>query len=232
MGGHLGPQHWTPLNDAADCAWLNGRSRRRKVARACRPPDAVNAGYTLTPYVPGIGSHQTSTSSTALRRRAPGDGALRRHGQRATWSARVPRQGLRRRPTDGFAGKCSTTHVGLCVKGTMVISDSATSAEDCAAMGGVKADGRQVDGPRVGRPAARALGAFQRSEPHRRRTRSGVGSGEPCSGSNASTRYDLTPGLPADQSGTSRRSRRPPSAAEGHFVGILESPPRAGRSQA
>jgi hypothetical protein len=207
-GGHLGPHPWSALTERALCERLASEIERSR-AIALRYPkgaDAKAAGWVpVTPYVPGIAAHFMRfdyvdgtfdiDEPEMLLYDGTGDDA---NVLGLSYYVRLPGDA---EPTDGFSGDNDHyhRHIGLCVKGTMVIGDSTTSKEDCAAMGGTKADGSDgwmnhvwsVPGCEspwglfsgINPVLDSALGAH-------------AGEGSPCSTSESRHRYDLHPGMP------------------------------------
>lgn len=208
-GGHLGPHPWTALTDAATCAQLDAEiAHSREIAlQYPKGRDAKAAGWIpVTPYVPGIAAHFMRfdyvdgnfdlDEPEMLLFDGTGDDA-----NILGLSYYVVKPGDDE-PAAGFTGDNDHyhRHVGLCVKGTMVIGDTTTTAEDCAAMGGVKADGS--DGwmnhvwsvPGCESP----WGLFSGINPVLDGALGNTaGQGAPCSSSGSRTRFDLTPGTAA-----------------------------------
>lgn len=206
-GGHLGPHPWSALTDSSRCQRLAAEiERSRGIAlRYPKGADAKAAGWVpVTPYVPGIAAHFMRfeyvdgtfdiDEPEMLLYDGIGDDAnvlgLSYYVQLAGDTE----------PPDGFTGDNDHyhRHIGLCVKGTMVIGDSTTSEADCAAMGGTKADGS--DGwmnhvwsvPGCESP----WGLFSGINPVLDTTLgANAGAGAPCSTSGSRSRYDLRHGM-------------------------------------
>ena len=150
-GGHVGPQPWVALTDPAQCRQLH---RELALARttAMRYPtvaDAEKAGYHLvTGYLPGIAAHYIKSSII--------DGTFEiDQPEMILYDGVEPDShvvGLSyylwhpgdNKPTQGFTGDNDHghRHIGLCSSPEgVIIGDSTTSEEDCAARGGTKNDG-------------------------------------------------------------------------------------------
>ncbi len=208
-GGHLGPHPWTALTDAETCAQLEIEiARSREIAlQYPKGRDAKAAGWIpVTPYVPGIAAHFMRFEYVdgdfdlgepeMLLFDGIGDDA-----NILGLSYYVVKAGDDE-PAAGFSGDNDHyhRHVGLCVKGTMVIGDTTTTAEECAAMGGVKADGSAGWMNHVWSvPGCESpWGLFSGINPVLDGALGNTaGQGTPCSSSGSRTRFDLTPGSAA-----------------------------------
>jgi hypothetical protein len=211
MGGHLGPQAWTHETDPAVCEEL-GREldRAREIALSMpTPADAVAAGYSqVTPYVPGIAAHYMNFDYLDGKFELEKPEMVLYDGsgpdaQVVGLSYFIVKEGDSE-PTDGFVGGNDHyhRHVGLCVRGTMVIGDSATTKEDCEARGGVKQDdsGGWMAHAWVVPGCESPWGVFSASNPVLDgELPDNAGEGQPCSGSGVTDRYDLDAGPPASE---------------------------------
>lgn len=209
-GGHLGPQPWVAMTDPAQCVQLAEELTSAKELALSLPTaaDAVKAGYRqVTPYVPGIGAHYMKFSEV--------DGEF--HVDRpemVLYDGNGPDAhvvGLSYyilhagddEPTQGFTGPDDHyhRHVGLCTRADQgVIGDSTTTAEECAARGGVKASGTAgwMSHVWVVPGCESPWGVFSGANPvldDALGESSGQGVG--CAGSKARARYDLRPGTRA-----------------------------------
>jgi hypothetical protein len=212
MGGHLGPQHWTPLTDSSACTELGDQiAAARKVALSMpHPPDAERNGYQkVTVYVPGIGAHYMSFGNT--------DGTFDvDRPEMVLYDGTGPDANviglvyyIRKQgdvgPSGPFADQMQFhRHVGLCVKVSggdiEVIGDSTTPADACRAMGGIKQDGSDgwMGHAWVVPGCESPWGVFSAVNPVLDGALGGKsGQGKPCSGSVAAARYDLRPGTVA-----------------------------------
>lgn len=150
-GGHAGPHVWTALTKPADCTALAAELDRAKQAALKYPTtaDAVAGGYSMvTGYVPGIGAHYMNFSYLA-------DGFDVDKPEMLLYDGTKPDSSVvglsyyilgspDAEPTQGFTGTNDHfhRHVGLCMKGAVVIGGSNTTEEECAARGGSKGGGR------------------------------------------------------------------------------------------
>jgi hypothetical protein len=208
MGGHLGPQTWVHLTDSKECAQLRREldTARRVALSMMTPADAIAAGYTqVTPYVPGIAAHYMNFSYVDDRFEVDKPEMVLYDGSgpeaRVVGLSYYIVHNSESEPTDGFTGDSDHyhRHVGLCVRGTMVIGDSATTKEECEARGGVKQEGRGgwMSHAWVVPGCESPWGIFSAANPilddslpqH-------AAQGAPCSGSGVLDRYDLSPGPP------------------------------------
>ena len=151
-GGHAGPQPWTAMVDPAQCVDLNAELRLARSVALKYPTaaDAMAGGWSkVTGYVPGIAAHYMKfpivdgtfkvDEPEMLLYDGEGPDA---HVVGLSYYLLHPGDA---EPTQGFTGPNDHfhRHVGLCSSTTtgIVIGDSTTSAEKCAAMGGKKGDG-------------------------------------------------------------------------------------------
>lgn len=151
-GGHSGPQPWTAMVDPAQCVALNAELRLARSVALKYPTaaDAMAGGWSkVTGYVPGIAAHYMKFPIVDGKFKVDEPEMLLYDGEGP--EAHVV--GLSyyllhpgdAEPSQGFTGPNDHfhRHVGLCSskKTGIVIGDSTTSAEKCAALGGTKADG-------------------------------------------------------------------------------------------
>lgn len=149
-GGHVGPQPWKAMVDQSECATLEKELDRAKAIALKYPTteDAVKAGwFKVTGYVPGIAAHYMNFGMV--------DGTFNiEEPEMLLYDGDQPDSqiiGLSyyllhpgdAEPTQGFTGGNDHfhRHIGLCIKGGVVISDSTVTEADCAALGGVKQGG-------------------------------------------------------------------------------------------
>ncbi len=206
-GTHAGPQTWTAVTDPQTCDTLGAEleQARAVAARYPTPADARAAGYTqVTTYVPGIASHWMNFSLVDESFAIDEPEMLLYDGSADNASI----VGLSyylildgdTEPSQGFSGDNDHyhRHDGLCVSGTLVIGDTTTSPEDCAARGGAKLDGtnRWMSHAWVVPGCESPWGVFSGVNPlldPRLGEQSG-GDGGGCAGSGVRDRYDLSPG--------------------------------------
>lgn len=146
----LDPDPWNPLTDPEECEALADELARAKAVAARYPTiaDAEAAGYRkVTGYYPGIAAHYMNFEKLQ-------DGFVLEEPEMLLYDGDGPTAhivGLSyyiiqegdEEPTAGFTGDNDHyhRHVGLCIRDGVVAAGSGTSAEDCAALGGRKADG-------------------------------------------------------------------------------------------
>jgi hypothetical protein len=150
MGGHLGPQPWDAMTNQAECDALEAELAIARDTALKYPTvkDAKAAGWRqVTPYVPGIAAHFMNfglvdgkfeiDKPEMILYDGTGDDA------RVVGLSYYMRHDGEAEPTQGFTGTNDHyhRHIGLCVNATGVIGDSTTTEEECAAMGGRKAQG-------------------------------------------------------------------------------------------
>ncbi|WCO66952.1 hypothetical protein PO878_20880 [Iamia majanohamensis] len=149
-GGHAGPQPWTAMTDPAQCARLEEEVALARETALAYPTaaDATEAGWVrVTGYVPGIAAHYMNFALVDGEFAVDepemilydGDGP---DAHVVGLSYYVIQDGDAE-PTQGFTGDNDHyhRHVGLCQGPGGVIGDSTTTEEECAARGGVKANG-------------------------------------------------------------------------------------------
>jgi hypothetical protein len=149
-GGHVGPQPWVAMTDQAQCDQLAeelelARSVAMKYDTVAK---AEAAGWTkVTGYVPGIASHYMRFEYVDTRFDIEEPEMLLYDGTDPDsaivgLSYYIVHEG-EAEPTQGFTGPNDHfhRHVGLCIRGGVVIGDSQTTAEECAERGGSKAGG-------------------------------------------------------------------------------------------
>ncbi|WP_208027050.1 hypothetical protein [Rhabdothermincola sediminis] len=207
MGGHLGPQPWIAMTDQAQCDQLKAELEiaRQTALRYPTAADAMAAGWVkVTPYLPGIAAHYMNFRYVDDRFEIDKPEMILYDGDGPDASV----VGLSYyilhdsevEPTQGFTGPNDHfhRHVGLCVGARGVIGDSTTTPEECAAMGGRKADGTAgwMNHVWIVPGCESPWGMFSGATPLLDRTmgqRSGTDGGG-CAGSGVRDRYDLTPG--------------------------------------
>jgi hypothetical protein len=212
-GGHIGPQPWHPLTDPDDCAQL-AAELELAASVAERYPTAAEAmedGYVLVaPYLPGIASHFMNFSLVDDVFEVDRPEMLLFDGNtpesQVVGLSYYIRHDGDSEPTQGFTGRNDHyhRHVGLCIRGGVVIGDTDTTEEQCEAMGGRKASGADgwMSHAWVVPGCESPWGVFSAANPVLDRTLvDNSGQGDPCSGSEVVSRYDFTPG-PPEQSTT------------------------------
>ncbi len=149
-GGHEGPQAWDGLTDPAQCETLRGELDIAKKIAETYPTaaDATKAGWVMvTPYVAKIGAHYMRFEYV--------DGEFDiNEPEMLLYDGNSPESNMiglsyyivksgTEEPTVGFTGNNDHyhRHVGLCLKGTMVIGGESMPKEVCEAIGGKKSDG-------------------------------------------------------------------------------------------
>jgi len=203
---HKGPQSWAPMTELRQCETLRGEidQARTVAARYPTPVEAKAAGYVMvTTYIPDIASHWMNFSYVdqtfeidkpeMLLYDGTGDDATMVGLSYYLMSSNG------QAPTVGFTGGNVEyhQHIGLCVKGTLVVGGSSTTAEDCAARGGRKNGGTDawMSHAWVVPGCESPWGVFSASNPKLTpQLGQASGQGTPCSGSGQT--YDDTPGLP------------------------------------
>lgn len=147
---HVGPQEWVAMTDQDECDTLAAELEQARSVALKYPTagDAMDAGWVrVAPYLPGIASH--------FMRFEYVDGVFDidepemilydgndRDARVVGLSYYINHDGTDP-PTQGFTGPNDHfhRHIGLCQGAGGVIGDSATTAEECEARGGRKADG-------------------------------------------------------------------------------------------
>lgn len=204
-GGHLGPQTWTHITDDATCQQLADELdiARSVAAEFPKASDALAAGYIrVAPYLPGIASHwmnfrlvddefDVAQPEMLLYDGNEDDSSLvgLSYFIRASGDAE---------PEVGFTGNNDHyhRHEGLCVGDEGVIGDSTMSAEECEAIGGRKADGGSgwMSHAWIVEGCESPWGVFSAQNPLLDQSLGeSSGDGEPCSGSEVASRWDLSP---------------------------------------
>ena len=218
MGGHLGPQAWTAMTDKSQCAQLESELAEARDTALKYPTvkDAKAAGWRqVTPYVPGIAAHFMNFSLVDDKFEIDKPEMILYDGTDDDshvigLSYYILHQGDAE-PTQGFTGPNDHfhRHIGLCTNATGVIGDSTTTEEQCAAMGGKKANGG--NGwmnhvwivPGCESPWGMFSGASPVLDGDLTKNQSEGGS---CAGSGTRARYNLEPGekdnVPAASGGT------------------------------
>lgn len=146
-GGHAGPHVWTAMTGKQQCARLAEELKIAQDAALALPTaqDAIDAGYRrVTFYLPGIGAHYINYEYIDDRFEVDkpemvlydGDGPEASVVGLSYYLLGSPDL----EPTQGFTGQNDHyhRHVGLCMRGGVVIGDTTLSEEDCAARGGYK----------------------------------------------------------------------------------------------
>ena len=208
-GGHSGAQPWTAMVDQGQCVKLAKELATARAVAAKYPTaaDATAGGWEkVTPYVPGIAAHymKFSTVDGVFDVEQPemllydGEGP---DAHIVGLSYYMLHEGTDE-PTQGFTGPNDHfhRHVGLCTsKETgIVIGDSTTSAEECAARGGRKADGSSgwMSHAWVVPGCESPWGVFSGANPilDGAVTEAAATNEGHCAGSRSADRYDLRPG--------------------------------------
>lgn len=206
-GGHLGPNQWIAMTDQAECDTLAAEIDRAEQTALSMPTarDAVANGYTqVTPYVPGIAAHYMKFSIV--------DGKFEiDQPEMVLYDGNSPDSSVvglsyylvhngDSEPTQGFTGTNDHyhRHIGLCTRGALVVGDSTTTEEQCAALGGSKGKNRAgwMSHAWVVPGCESPWGIFSGASPildGDLAERSGSDGGA-CKGSGARGRYDLSPG--------------------------------------
>ena len=213
-GGHVGPAPWVAMTDRSDCAALAGELDRAR-ATAMRYPtvaDAVAAGYQqTTTFVPGIAAHYMKfdlvdgTFDIEQPEMLLYDGNAA--GAHVVGLSYYLLHAGDAEPTQGFTGPNDHfhRHVGLCMRDNLVIGDSTTTVESCAAMGGTKATGGNgwMNHVWVVPGCESPWGTFSGASPvmDPGLTRSSAQNAGGCAGSGVRDRYDLSPGSPGSVPG-------------------------------
>lgn len=214
-GGHLGPQGWKAMVDVAQCEQLTAELELAKATGLAYPTaaDATAAGYfKVTNYLPGIAAHYMKFGLVDGRFEITEPEMLLYDGNGPDaaivgLSYYVLLDG-EAEPTQGFTGPNDHyhRHVGLCIRGGLVVGDTTTTEEECAARGGVKSGGSAgwMSHAWVIPGCESPWGVFSAANPildGALAEASGSGSSG-CAASSVRARYDLTPGLPGGQLAT------------------------------
>lgn len=145
--GHRGPSAQVALDEPTRVV-LAGQlvTARAAAARYPTAADAQAAGYRrVTGYLPCIGAHYMNFSLTDATF-DPAQPEMLLYGGNGPTAKMIGLSyyvtGTRVAP-DGFAGPNDPwhQHIGLCVRGGVVVGGSALTPEECAQRGGTKADG-------------------------------------------------------------------------------------------
>lgn len=208
-GGHMGPTPWTGMTDQAQCDTLLAELDQARDVAMSYPTaaDAVEGGWRMvTPYVPGIAAHYMKFDYV--------DGVFDiAEPEMLLYDGNSPDAKMvglsyyiihnaEAEPSQGFTGPNDHfhRHIGLCMKAGLVIGDSTTTEEECAAQGGSKGDSRGgwMNHVWIVPGCESPWGMFSGANPLLDKEL-GVASDEGrselgCVGSGVSDRYDLTPG--------------------------------------
>lgn len=148
-GGHVGPQPWIAMTDPEQCDQLSEELdlARETALSYPTPADAEAAGWSrVTGYVPGIAAHYMNFGHLDGEFAVDEPEMLLYDGDGPDASIvglsyYIIHEGDAE-PSQGFTGPNDHfhRHIGLCMKGAMVIGDSSTTAEECAARGGTKSE--------------------------------------------------------------------------------------------
>ncbi|MCX7619534.1 MAG: hypothetical protein N2037_01670 [Acidimicrobiales bacterium] len=215
-GGHLGPQAWEPMTDPAECqALANELERARQVAlRYPTAKDAMAAGWVpVTPYVPGIAAHFMNFAYVDGKFEIDKPEMILYDGTGPDASVVGLSYYVIHRsetePDQGFTGPNDHfhRHVGLCVRGGMVVGDTTLSEQQCEAIGGKKQNGSWgwMNHVWVVPGCESPWGMFSGATPvldMQLGQASGTDGGG-CQGSNARARFNLSPGGPSPAPQTS-----------------------------
>lgn len=208
-GGHLGPQAWKAMMDPAECDQLAEEIELARATALQYPTaaDAMAAGYRrVTTYIPGIASHYMNFAYV--------DGVFEiDKPEMLLYDGDEPDASLvglsyyvmlvgDAEPTQGFTGSNDHyhRHVGLCMRGGVVVGDTTLTEEECAERGGRKSGGSAgwMSHAWVVPGCESPWGLFSAANPVLTRQlgeASGTDGGG-CAASGVSERYDLTPGRP------------------------------------
>lgn len=223
-GGHAGPHTWTALTDPVQCQTLADELALARTVALALPTaqDAMDAGYfQVTRYGPGIGAHYMHFGYL--------DGVFEiGKPEMLLYDGNGPEASIvglsymiqaspDAEPTQGFTGSNDTSHrhVGLCIAGTMVVGDSTTTPEECAALGGVKSEGGAgwMNHVWVIPGCESPWGVFSAANPVLDGTlgeRSGTDGGG-CAGSSVRARYGLDAASLASVAGDTTRATTDPN---------------------
>lgn len=205
-GGHIGPHPWEALVDTETCELLASELATAQDVALRHPTaqDAMDAGWVkVTPYLPGIAAHYMNFGYVDGRFSIEEPEMILYDGEGPDahvvgLSYYVVLEG-EAEPTQGFTGNSDHfhRHVGLCVAGTLVVGDSTTTDEQCAALGGTKQGGSDgwMNHVWVVPGCESPWGVFSGANPildARVGAESGAEGG--CAASGARDRYDLSPG--------------------------------------
>ncbi|UDY37725.1 hypothetical protein [Dermatobacter hominis] len=206
-GGHAGPTPWKAIVDQDQCVALAQElDVARKTALALpTAADAMAAGYVrVTGYVPGIAAHYMKFPYVDGEFHVDQPEMVLYDGggpeARVVGLSYYLIQPGEAEPTQGFTGDNDHyhRHVGLCTSRAGVVGDSSTTEEECAELGGVKANGSAgwMSHAWVVPGCESPWGVFSGASPILDRAlsdASGQNDGA-CSASSGRDRYDLSPG--------------------------------------
>jgi len=208
-GGHSGPQPWTAMVDPSQCVQLNAELRLARATAMKYPTaaDAMAGGWKkVTSYVPGIAAHYMKFSIVDGTFKVDEPEMLLYDGEGPDahivgLSYYMQHQGDTE-PTQGFTGPNDHfhRHVGLCssVKTGIVVGDSTTTPEQCAALGGRKGNGSGgwMSHAWVVPGCESPWGVFSAASPilDSSLPKQPVATRKGCKGNQPSARYDLRPG--------------------------------------
>jgi len=206
-GGHVGPQPWKAMVDQSQCEQLEEELQVARDTALAYPTaaDATEAGWVrVTPYVAGIAAHYMNFGLV--------DGTFEiDKPEMILYDGNGPEAhvvGLsyyilheaEAEPTQDFTGDNDHyhRHVGLCVGAGGVIGDTTLTAEECAAIGGVKQDGGAgwMSHAWVVPGCESPWGVFSAASPILDNALAEASSSDDggCAGSGVLDRYDLSPG--------------------------------------
>jgi hypothetical protein len=204
--GHVGPSVWNAMVDPVACERLRSELDLARETAESYPTvaDATAAGWVrVTGYVPGIAAHYMNfglvdgTFDITQPEMILYDGTD--PGSRVVGLSYYIRLDGSAQPTQGFTGDNDHyhRHLGLCVGPGGVIGDSTTTDEECAARGGVKAEGTDgwMSHAWVVPGCESPWGVFSAVNPLLDGSLGrATGTQEGCAGSGVRDRYDLAPG--------------------------------------
>jgi hypothetical protein len=214
-GGHAGPTPWKAIVDQEQCVTLAQELEQARETALALPTaaDAMAAGYVrVTRYVPGIAAHYMKFPYVDGEFHIDQPEMVLYDGDgpeaRVVGLSYYLIQAGDAEPTQGFTGDNDHyhRHVGLCTGRGGVVGDSSTTEEECAQLGGVKANGSLgwMAHAWVVPGCESPWGVFSGASPMLDRAladASGTNEGA-CSASSGRDRYDLSPGEKApDDSG-------------------------------
>ncbi len=220
-GGHSGPQPWTAMVDPSQCVQLNAELRLARATAMKYPTaaDAVAGGWKkVTSYVPGIAAHYMKFSIVDGTFKVDEPEMLLYDGEgpdaHIVGLSYYMRHDGDTEPTQGFTGPNDHfhRHVGLCssVKTGIVVGDSTTTPEQCAALGGRKANGSGgwMSHAWVVPGCESPWGVFSAASPilDSSLPKQPVATRAGCKGNQATGRYDLRPGERPPADGRERAS--------------------------
>jgi hypothetical protein len=204
--GHVGPGPWRAMVDPVACDRLADELGQARETALALPTvaDAVRAGYfRVTPYVPGIAAHYMNFGLVDGEFDITKPEMILYDGtkpeSRVVGLSYYVRLDGSAQPTQGFTGDNDHyhRHFGLCVGAGGVIGDSTTTDAECAARGGVKANGTDgwMSHAWVVPGCESPWGVFSAVNPLLDGALGGAtGKQEGCAGSSVRDRYDLSPG--------------------------------------